>query len=557
MNKFTLRFPSQLEKKYEEFTRESCLFHFKCYQPILIIINLSVAIIQLKGGQITNGVLESIATLFFILQIPFIVKFRKGKNICGIFVINNLIMTGIQILVDRNTPSYDNLYVSGCGITIINITLLEHYDFLWNVFALILVTISRLIYILFYFTFDGMAVLYIVVSFYLFILLYKKSYVKRTLFIQYQNEKEIRNVLNEIIQDIYIHFKFDQKSFQFELKYANHYAEQRLGISSNQDFKEFLHQYSTYDTTQLPKGHLKLNQNIQHSTGLDSINIGQLLYEKMITSKTPLKKLELTIQKNNSKQLYNLKVFAYQNESRELLMLMEQKQDILHDNVQLKLKEQEIKLLSSRLDKINSRTNKQLYQLCQLQQNSDDKYYLKVSESLISGQIISNTKIKMILDAFQIYYFKIKYQELETFSVKNIIYQSLMIMNNVADMENKQIQFESNSTELFVITSIQHIIQFIFSNLLYLFLVQKSHKHIKVELSNIDIDQCIAFNFYIDGFISLEFLRQNTFIIQMIYKGLQIVGPKAEVITTSFFQDICPSLLQVKIYKNLDYVLNG
>lgn len=85
--------------------------------------------------------------------------------------------------MDRNTPSYDNLYVSGCGITIINITLLEHYDFLWNVFALILVTISRLIYILFYFTFDGMAVLYIVVSFYLFILLYKKSYVKRTLFI--------------------------------------------------------------------------------------------------------------------------------------------------------------------------------------------------------------------------------------------------------------------------------------------------------------------------------------------------------------------------------------
>lgn len=73
--------------------------------------------------------------------------------------------------------------MSGCGITIINITLLEHYDFVWNGLALILVTISRLIYILFYFTFDGMAIIYIVISFYLFILLYKKSYVKRTLFI--------------------------------------------------------------------------------------------------------------------------------------------------------------------------------------------------------------------------------------------------------------------------------------------------------------------------------------------------------------------------------------
>lgn len=92
-------------------------------------------------------------------------------------------MTGIQILVDRNTPSYDNQYISGCGIAIINITLLEHYDFLWNAFALILVTTSRLIYILFYFTFDGMAVLYILVSLYLLILLYRKSFVKRTLFI--------------------------------------------------------------------------------------------------------------------------------------------------------------------------------------------------------------------------------------------------------------------------------------------------------------------------------------------------------------------------------------
>lgn len=85
--------------------------------------------------------------------------------------------------MDGNTPAYDNLYVSGCGIAIINITLLEHYDFLWNSFALILVTTSRLIYILFYFTLDGMVFLYVVVSLYLVILLYKKSYVKRTLFI--------------------------------------------------------------------------------------------------------------------------------------------------------------------------------------------------------------------------------------------------------------------------------------------------------------------------------------------------------------------------------------
>ncbi|CAD8162213.1 unnamed protein product [Paramecium octaurelia] len=557
MNKFTLRFPSQMEKKYEEFTREQSLFHFKCYQPILIIINLGVVIIQLKEGQIINGLFESIATLFFILQIPFILKYRKGKNTCNLFVINNLIMTAIQILVDRNTPSYDNSYVSGCGIIIINITLLEHYDFVWNAFALLLITISRLFYILFYFRFDGMAVLYMVVSIYLFILLYKKSYEKRTLFIQYQNEKEIRNVLNEIIQDIYIQFKFDQKSFQFELKYANHYAKQRLGISCNQDFKDFLHQYSIQDTQLQLKGNSKQKQNIQGSTGLDCQNIGQYLYDKMIISKAPQKKLELTIQKNNSKQLYNLKVFAYQNESRELLMLMEQKQDILHDDTQLKLKEQEIKLLSSRLDKINTRTNKQLYQLCQLQQNSDDRYYFKVSESLISAQIISNTKIKMILDAFQIYYVKINCSQLQTFSIKDIIYQSLIIMNNVADVENKSIQFESDSREHFAITSIQHIIQFIFSNLLYLFLIQKTHKHIKVELDNIETEQCIAFNFYIDGFISLEFLRQNTFIIQMIYKGLQLVGPKAEVTTTSFFQDTCPSLLQVKIYKNLDVVLNG
>lgn len=81
-----------------------------------------------------NGILESITTIFFILQIPFIVKFRKGKNICGVFVINNLIMTAIQILIDRNTPGYDNQYISGCGIVIINITLLEHYDFVWNAF---------------------------------------------------------------------------------------------------------------------------------------------------------------------------------------------------------------------------------------------------------------------------------------------------------------------------------------------------------------------------------------------------------------------------------------
>ncbi|CAK61133.1 unnamed protein product (macronuclear) [Paramecium tetraurelia] len=551
MNKFTLRFPPQMESKYEEFTRESCLFHFKHYQPILIIINLSVTIIQLKGGQIVNGLLESIITIFFILQIPFIVKYRKGKSICSVFVINNLIMTAIQILVDVNTPAYDNSYVSGCGIIIINITLLEHYDFVWNAFSLMAITTARFIYILFYFTFDGMAILYIVLSLYLFMLLYRKSYIKRTLFIQYQNEKEIRNILNEIIQNIYIQFKFDKKSFQFELKYANQYAEQKLGISNNQDFRDFLHQYSIYDSIATSK----INQN-QRSLAMESKLIGQFLYEKMIIEQTPLKKLEAIIQKNSSKQLYNIKLYAYQNENREILMLMEQRQDILQDDDKLKQKDKEIKLLSSKLDKINLRTNKQLFQLCQLQQNSDDRYYLKVSESLISGQIISNTKIKMILDAFQIYYFKINNLDLETFSLKNLIYQSLMIMNTVADVENKSIQFESDQSDHFVVTSIQHIIQFIFSNLLYLFLIQKYHRHIKVELSNLEADSCIALNFYIEGFISLEFLRQNTFIIQMIYKGLQIVGPKAEI-TTQFSFDACPNLLYIKIYKNLDYVLNG
>ncbi|CAD8199312.1 unnamed protein product [Paramecium octaurelia] len=550
MNKFTLRFPPQLESKYEEFTRESCLFHFKHYQPILIIINLSVSIIQLKGGQIANGILESIITIFFILQIPFIVKYRKGKSICSVFVINNLIMTAIQILVDINTPAYDNSYVSGCGIIIINITLLEHYDFMWNAFSLMAITTARLIYILFYFTFDGMAILYIVLSLYLFMLLYRKSYIKRTLFIQYQNEKEIRNILDEIIQNIYIQFKFDKKSFQFELKYANLYADQKLGISNNQDFKDFLSQYSIYDSTATSK----INQN-QRSLALESKLLGQFLYEKMIIEKTPLQKLESIIQQNSSKQLYNIKLYAYQNENREILMLMEQRQNVLHDDDKLKLKDQEIKLLSSKLDKINLRTNKQLYQLCQLQQNSDDRY-LKVSESLINGQIISNTKIKMILDAFQIYYFKMSNLDLQTFSLKNLIYQSLMIMNTVADVESKSIQFESNQSDHFVVTSIQHIIQFIFSNLLYLFLVQKCHRHIKVELSNLETDSCIALNFYIEGFISLEFLRQNTFIIQMIYKGLQIVGPKAEI-TTQFSLDTCPNLLYIKIYKNLDYVLNG
>lgn len=28
-------------------------------------------------------------------------------------------------------------------------------------------------------------------------------------------------ILDEIIKDVYIHFKFDQDSFQFELKHAN------------------------------------------------------------------------------------------------------------------------------------------------------------------------------------------------------------------------------------------------------------------------------------------------------------------------------------------------
>ena len=87
------------------------------------------------------------------------------------------------MIVDKNTPTYDNQYISGCGIAILNITLLEHYDFVWNVFAITLVTISRVIYILFCFTFDGMAILYIILSLYLFILLYRKSYMKRTLFI--------------------------------------------------------------------------------------------------------------------------------------------------------------------------------------------------------------------------------------------------------------------------------------------------------------------------------------------------------------------------------------
>ena len=63
-----------------------------------------------------------------------------------------------------------------------NITLLEHYDFVWNAFALIVITASRVIYILFYFAFDGMAILYIVVSLYLLILLYRKSYTNRKLF---------------------------------------------------------------------------------------------------------------------------------------------------------------------------------------------------------------------------------------------------------------------------------------------------------------------------------------------------------------------------------------
>ena len=46
MNKFTLRFPSDLEEKYEEATKESSLSHFKSYHPLLIMINLGVAIIQ-------------------------------------------------------------------------------------------------------------------------------------------------------------------------------------------------------------------------------------------------------------------------------------------------------------------------------------------------------------------------------------------------------------------------------------------------------------------------------------------------------------------------------
>lgn len=79
--------------------------------------------------------------------------------------------------------NYNNLYVSGCVITMINITLLEHYDFIWNAISLTIVITIRLIYVIFYFNFDGIAIIYIAVSFYLYILMYRKSYVRRALFL--------------------------------------------------------------------------------------------------------------------------------------------------------------------------------------------------------------------------------------------------------------------------------------------------------------------------------------------------------------------------------------
>ena len=86
-------------------------------------------------------------------------------------------------MVDKNTNNYNNLYVSGCGITMINITLLEHYDFIWNTISLTIVITIRLIYIIYYFKFDGMAIIYIAVSCYLYILMYRKTYVRRALFL--------------------------------------------------------------------------------------------------------------------------------------------------------------------------------------------------------------------------------------------------------------------------------------------------------------------------------------------------------------------------------------
>ncbi|CAD8123922.1 unnamed protein product [Paramecium sonneborni] len=561
MNKFTLRFPSELESKYEEATKESSLSHFKSYHPLLIMINIGVAIIQLQQGQVINGILESVATIIFIIQFPMVCRMKQNKNICSIFVLNNIIMTVIQLFVDKNTNNYNNLYVSGCGITMINITLLEHYDFIWNAISLTIVITIRLIYIIFYFKFDGMAIIYIAVSCYLYIQMYRKTYVRRALFLQYENEKEIRKILDEIIEDVYIHFKFDQESFQFELKYANQMAEQRIGIQGNQDLKDFLHNFQIYDQKQQQQQqnqHQFRNINLQHSSGPDCMNVGQYLYEMMITLQKNSAYLEMVLKDNSTNQLYNVRCFQYCVINKEIIMLMEQKSRILEEDKQLKQKDQEIKMLTKQLVKINVRTKKQLNQLCSIIENSDPNPYFKINESTVNAQIISNTKIQMILDAFQIYYYrKEQVQLLEIFSLNSIIYKCLTIMNIIAEVEDKQITFESEQTESDVITSISIIVYFIIQNLIHIFLVQPSHKNIKFTIKNLDQEKVIVFSFYIEGLLSLDFLKQNSFIMSMVYRGLQIIGPKAEIITIS---DIInntqnPYLIQVKIYKNLKNIL--
>ncbi|CAK66311.1 unnamed protein product (macronuclear) [Paramecium tetraurelia] len=561
MNKFTLRFPFELEQKYEDATRDSSLSHFKSYHPFLIMINLGVAIIQLQQGQLTNGILLSISTIILIIQFPIVCRMKQNKNICSVFVFNNIIMTVVQLFVDKNTSNYNNLYVAGCVITMVNITLLEHYDFIWNVISLTIVITIRLIYVIFYFKFDGIAIIYTVVSCYLYIMMYRKAYVRRALFLQYENEKEIRNILDEIIKDVYIHFKFDQDSFQFELKYANKLAQQRIGILGNQDLKDFLHHYSIYDSKQqqqFENQNKPRNANLQHSAAMDCVNVGQYLYEMMVALKKNSSQLEMVVKDNSTHQIYNVRCFQYSVIDKEIIMLMEQKSRILEEDKQLKLKDQEIKLLTKQLIKINTRTKKQLSQLCSILENSESNPYFKINESTVNAQIISNTKIQMILDAFQIYYYRREQEQLlDIFPINQIVYKCLTIMNIIAEVEDKQITYESELTESDIITSISHIFYFILQNLLYLFLVQQNHKSIKFTLRNIDKEKVVMFNFYIDGLLSLEFLKQNSFIMSMVYKGLQIIGPKSEIISTS---DIInntqnPYLIQVKIYKNLHSII--
>ncbi|CAD8182128.1 unnamed protein product [Paramecium octaurelia] len=561
MNKFTLRFPFELEQKYEDATRESSLSHFKSYHPLLIMINLGVAIIQLQQGQLTNGILLSISTIILIIQFPIVCRMKQNKNICSVFVFNNIIMTVVQLFVDKNTSNYNNLYVAGCAITMINITLLEHYDFIWNAISLTIVITIRLIYVIYYFKFDGMAIIYMGVSCYLYILMYRKAYVRRALFLQYENEKEIRNILDEIIKDVYIHFKFDQDSFQFELKYANQLAQQRIGIQGNQDLKDFLHHYSIYDSKQQQQCEIQnkpRNANLQHSTGMDCMNVGQYLYEMMVALKKNSSQLEMVVKDNSTHQLYNVRCFQYSVIDKEIIMLMEQKSGIMEEDRQLKLKDQEIKLLTKQLIKINIRTKKQLNQLCSLLENCESNPYFKINESTVNAQIISNTKIQMILDAFQIYYYRREQESLlDIFPLNQIVYKCLTIMNIIAEVEDKLITYESELTESDIITSISNIVYFILQNLLYLFLVQQNHKSIKFTLRNVDKEKVVVFNFYIDGLLSLEFLKQNSFIMSMVYKGLQIIGPKSEIITTSDIVNNTqnPYLIQVKIYKNLHSII--